>query len=78
MITTHILILLIPCASGKFGLLGKATAAATAALPCPTSACWVFSCFRNAQNMDYRIFNVYTYMIILVRAYTHRSWEHRQ
>ena len=41
--------LLIP--SGKFGppYLGKAAAAATAALPSPTSACWVFSCFR--QNL---------------------------
>ena len=42
---------------------GKATAAARAALPSPTSACrWVFSCFRNTpnSNMDYRIFNVRT------------------
>ena len=50
---------------GKFGppYLGKATAAARATrLPSPTSACWVFSRFRNPPNsgMDYRIFNGYT------------------
>ena len=45
--------------------LGKATAAASAALLSPTSACWVFSCFRNPQNsdMDYRIFNVRTWSV---------------
>ena len=31
---------------------GNATAAARAALPSPTSACWVFSCFCNAPNSD--------------------------
>ena len=32
----------------------------------PTSACWVFSCFRNPPNsdMDYRISNVGTYIYI--------------
>ena len=47
---------------GKFGppYPGQATAASRAALPSPTSACWVFSCFRNPPNsdMDHRIFNV--------------------
>ena len=46
---------------GKFGppYMGKAIAAARTALPSPTSACWVFPCFRNPPNsdMDYRIFN---------------------
>ena len=50
---------------GKFGppYLGKATAAARVALPSPTSACWVFSWFRNPphSDMDYRIFNVRTW-----------------
>ena len=49
---------------GNFGppYLGKATAAARgAALPSPTSACWVFSCFRihpPNSDMNYRIFDV--------------------
>ena len=44
--------LLIP--SGKFGPphLGKAAVSARAALPSPTSACWVFSYFRNPPNSD--------------------------
>ena len=50
---------------GKFRppYLGKATAARRTALPSPTSACWVFSCFRNATNsdVDYRVFNVRTW-----------------
>ena len=50
--------------SGKFGppYLGKATTAARAVLPSPTSACWVFTCFRNPphSDMDYRIFNMRT------------------
>ena len=49
---------------GKFGppYLGKATAASRAALPNPTSACWVFSRFRNPpqSDMDCRILNVST------------------
>ena len=49
---------------GKFGTPypGKATAAARAALPDPTSACWVFSCFCNPpiSDMVYRIFNMHT------------------
>ena len=61
---------------GKFEppYLGKATAATRAALPSPTSACWVFSCFRNPPNsdMDYTIFKR-AYMTILVHAYTHRG-----
>ena len=53
---------------GKFGppYPGKATAAARAALPSPTSACWVFSCFRNPPNsdLDCRIFNVHTWSFV--------------
>ena len=49
---------------GKFGppYLGKATEATRAALPSPTSAYCVFSCFRNPPNSDtdYGIFNVRT------------------
>ena len=39
---------------GKFesSYQGKATAAARAALPSPTSACWVFSCVRTPPNSD--------------------------
>ena len=59
---------------GKFGppYLGETTAAARAALPSPTSACWVFSCFRNPPNsdMDYRIFNVCTRSFSWVRIHT--------
>ena len=48
----------------KFGphYLGKATAAARAALPSPICASWVILCFRNPLNsdMDYKIFNVRT------------------
>ena len=53
-------------------------------LPSPTSAWWVFSCFRipTKFNMDYMIFNirtyVRTYVIILMCAYTHGGWAHRQ
>ena len=59
--------------------LGKAIAAARAALPSPTSVCWVFSCFRNPPNsdMDYRIFNRST-CSFLCDAYSHRGWAHRQ
>ena len=69
---------------GKFGppYLGKATAAARAALPSPTSAYWVFSCFRNPPNSDVddMIFNVRTWSFRLMRAYnyTHGGWAHRQ
>ena len=47
---------------GKFGLPYLGTAAARAALPSPTSVCWVFLCFRNPPNsdMDYRIFNMHS------------------
>ena len=39
--------------SGRVNL-GKATvAAARAAPPSPTSACWVFSCFRNPPNLTW-------------------------
>ena len=66
---------------GKFGppYPGKATAAARAALPSPTNACWVFSCFRNPPNsdLDYRFFNVRAWCI-LMRAYTHGGCAHRQ
>ena len=62
---------------GKFRppYLGNATAAARPVLPSLTSACWVFSCFRNPpksdNDMDYRNFmcvsdhsyvRVYTWM----------------
>ena len=55
---------------------GKDTAAARAALPSPTSACWVFSCFRIPPNcdMDYRIFNVRTWSCLCVRI--HMVVEH--
>ena len=52
-----------------FKCLGKSTAAAKAALPSPTSACWVFSCYRNPppnSDMDYRIFNVRTWSVLCV------------
>ena len=55
---------------GKFGptYLGKATAAARAALPNPTSECWVFSCFGNPHksDMDYRI-------LIIMRTWSYHS-----
>ena len=57
---------------GKFGTpyRGKATAAATVALP--TQSCWVFSCFRNPPNcdMDCRIFSVRTWSFLCVHIYT--------
>ena len=57
----------------------KATATARAALlPSPTSACWVFSCFRNPPNtdMDYRIFNMRTWSLLLLLY--RRGWAYRQ
>ena len=60
--------------NGKCGLpyLGKATAAARAALPSPTRACWVFSPFCNPPNSDmaYRIFHVHTRSILCKRIHT--------
>ena len=60
--------------SGKFGApyLGKATAASRTGLPSPTSACLVFSCFRNRPNsdMDYRSFNVRTWPFLCVHIHT--------
>ena len=52
--------------------LGKATAATVAVLASPTSACWVFSCFRNPPNCDrdYRIFNVRMWSFLRVRIHT--------
>ena len=47
--------------------LTKATAAARAALPSPTSACWVFPCFRNAPNFD---MDYYTWSFLCVRICT--------
>ena len=40
-------------------------------LPSPTSACWVFSCFRNLQNsdMDYTMFNVCMWSFLCVRIH---------
>ena len=56
---------------GKFvpPYLGKATAAARAALPSHTIACWVLSCFRNPPKsyMDYMIFNVRKWSFSCVR-----------
>ena len=53
---------------GKFGPLdlGKATAAARAALPSPTSACWVVLCFHDPPNSDteLRIFNMRTWSFL--------------
>ena len=69
--------LLIPC--GKLGppYLGKATAASRAALPNPTSACWVFSCFRHPSNsdMDYRIFNVRTWSFLYTGVGHTLPWD---
>ena len=66
---------------GKFGLpiyLGKATEAASAVLPSPTSACWGFSCFSNPPNsdMDYKIFNVHTWSSLWVHIYIHTRVGH--
>ena len=59
---------------GKFGppYLGKATAAARAAVPSHTSAYWVVLCFRNPSNsdIDHRIFNVRTWSFLCVRIHT--------
>ena len=59
---------------GKYGLhyLRKAIGATRAALPSPTSACWVFLCFCNPPNsdMDYRIFNVHMWSLLCVHIYT--------
>ena len=53
--------------------LGKATAAARAALPSPMSECMlaVFSCFHNPSNtnMEYK----HAYLFILMCVYTHRG-----
>ena len=66
---------------GKFGppYLGKTTVATRAMLPSPTSACWVFSCFRHPPNSDKdnRICNVRTRSFARVRTYTHGGWAHR-
>ena len=63
--------------SGNSGRL--ATAAARAALPNPTSACWVFSCFRNPPgtltDIDYRIFNVRTIGHTDNLSGQHFDWE---
>ena len=46
--------------------------AARAALPSPTSACWVFLCFCNLLNsdMDYRIFNMHTWSFFSMSIHT--------
>ena len=43
-----------------------------------TRACWLFSCFHNPPNSDrdYRIFNVRTWLVFRMRAYTHGGWAH--
>ena len=47
-------------------------AAARAALPSPTSACSVFSCFHNPPNtdMDHRIFNMRMWSFVCMRKHT--------
>ena len=52
--------------------LNKDAGAARSAIPNPTNVCWVFSCFRNQPNydMDYRIFNVRTWLLLCVRMHT--------
>ena len=65
-----IYILIIPCGKCWPTYLGKTTAAARAALPSPTRACWGRSCCRNPppnSDMDYRIFNVRTRSFLCVR-----------
>ena len=63
------MIIIIPF--GKFGppYLGKATAAARAAIPSPTSARWCFLCVSiiHQTDMDYMIFNVHTWSFLCVR-----------
>ena len=54
--------------------LGKATAVARAALPRPTSACWVFLCFRNPPNSDVRLHD-HSYAWVYTRGVgQHRQW----
>ena len=43
---------------GKFRPPYLAKAAAREALPSPTIACWVFSCFRNPPNSDYMDYRI--------------------
>ena len=52
--------------------LPEPTAAARAALPSPTSACWVFLCFRNPPYSDihFRILNMRTWSFLCVRIHT--------
>ena len=63
---------------GKIGppYLGTATAAARAALPRSTSACWVFS-YPSNSDMDYGIFNVRTWSFLCVRICTGVGHTHR-
>ena len=72
--------LVIPCRKCGPSYLGKATAAARAALPSPKSACWVFWCLCNPPNpdMDYRIFNVCTWSFLCLQSHAHRNWVHWQ
>ena len=44
---------------------------------CHQSACWIFSCFRNPSNSDYRSCNVRTSSFLWVRIHT-GGWAHRQ
>ena len=54
---------------GQAGSQGYSSRKSSAIYPSPTSACWVFSCFRNPSNsdMEYRIFNVRTWTFLSVR-----------
>ena len=67
----------------KFGppYLVNATAAARAALPSPTSACWVFRVSVIHQTLTwttYRILNMCMWSFLCERIYTHKGWAHRQ
>ena len=43
------------------------------------SACWVFSRFRHPTNSDMVVQDLFrACVVILMRAYTHRGWAHRQ
>ena len=55
---------------------GKASSHSTA-LPRVFFLRAVFSCFHNSPNtdMDYMILNVRTYVLTLMRAYTHRGLD---
>ena len=57
--------------------LGKDTAAARAALPNPTNACWVFSCFRNPPKSD-RAWTTGSLTCAGHHSHACGGWTHRQ